>query len=388
MAGRGSIRRMRLSAFTDLARIFPVPVDDDGNPTGPPGYAPEVFRKGKGMIDDLVLVGGLKYDDTTKRARLYTIALAAAFEAKWKTLVNDCHADNIEVCLGLAPQDKFGDGKSFEAWLYQSSSSDRATMAASIKHVLDAQLPGSSGVSFDCEYLFTPRKIVNGKPVPKIYPEFTDAEKATFADRRAKLTDFYHQIADAISPLRAVVITGAKSGDKLTDEQVHAFDHSLLHDWPAIATKRNVLVAAMGYMYDPSSSRTLEDWHRAVLRYATAPAPSGYVEDRAHLRDEQFQLVLQVANTAAKGQPPSAGIASPDEVRHRGWLCRIFNNGLGVFPASAGSYSQADELLNKRPGVRPEDPRDKPADAAPPPGTKNQPVQMPVVDPAVAFRKV
>lgn len=378
MGARGSVRRMRLTGYSDLNGIFPQPKDEKGHVIGPPGYSKATFQSGKGLLDDLVLIGGLLFRSETATATVYTKNnkdFHKAFKARWKTLVNDCHALNIEICLGLAPQPDTNDSAPFQDWLFASTPSSRAAMAVSIKKAVDEDLSGTSGVSFDCEYLFTNRKT---------YSQMSEAEKATFTDRRDKLTDFYHQVADVIAPLRAVVITGAKSGHHWTDENVGCSDHSLLHDWTAITQRKNVLLAAMAYMYTPRPPRTFENWHRAVLRYATNPDPMGYAEDRAHIPDEQFQLVVQVAASAAN----SVGIVTPDETRHRGYLCRLFNNGLGLFPARASSYALADELLNKRPGIRPEAPTSEPANPAPPAGAADQPLQMPIVDPSVAFRKL
>lgn len=388
MGGRGSVSRMRLTAYGDLASIFFTPTDKEGKQTGPVEYRTAAFEDGKGVIDDLVLVGGLKFRVGFNIAVVYTKpypgkdeSLHNAFKSQWKRLVNDCHARNIEVCIGLAPQPKTGDGEAFQTWLFNSDQAARGKLAASIKQALDEDLPGSSGVSFDCEYLFTGGKTNN------IPSQMTDDQKTRYLERRDKLTDFYYQVADAIAPLRVVAITGAKSGHIYTDEHVEASDHSLLHDWPALGKKSNILIGAMAYMYTPKPPRTFESWHRAVMRYATMPEPSGYEEDRAHLPVGQFQLIVQVANTAKAGDPPSVGIVTDRELRHRGYLSRLFGVGYGLFPIKTSSYAGANELLNKRPGVRPDDSSGT-ADPAPPPGTANQPVQMPVRDPATAFKKV
>lgn len=325
------------------------------------------------MIDDLVLVGGLRFHPTRP-----TIA-SPALKADWPRLRADMNAARMQVSVGIAPQPLTGDVDAFNDFVFGKDSLTNdpgfATCAQALVDLMDREVPGWAGLSFDIEH------ITLKDPSTGTFPTPARKEAATL-EARDRLTLFYQAVCIAASPRMVPIIAGAKIGPD------HCFIHAVsgpfkapifavLHDWSRIAALPNATLLAMAYDGDPGGGAAgRERWHRDTIKYATTTEriegfPGDKPGDRPMIHPTRFQLLIKTGRSNKPGEP---GMLETDgEIAKRMEIARQYSVGVCYFPGAPQNLARYEQLLNTDGG-------------APKPGTTNdQPYQHPIADVAKTF---
>jgi hypothetical protein len=367
----GASNRLRHSASGDPTTIWrEVPT---GN-TSPDGKAEtkteymgaSVMKTMGGFIDDLVLVGGLRFHPTTP-----TVA-APALKAEWSRLLADANATRIQLSVGIAPQPLTKDVGAFNDFVFGKDSlvTDPGfeQCATALVALMDRELPGWAGLSFDIEHIHI-KDPATGHPPPDAR---RDEAIAACTDR---LTLFYQAVCIAAHPRMVQIIAGAKIDAKHCF--VHAAGHkvpaptfAVVHDWTKLTAIPNATLFAMAYDGDPGGGAAGRlRWHRDTIKYATTleTDPS----DRPYIHPSKFQLLIKTGKSNKPGEPGM--LETHSEIEARMALAREFSVGICYFPGTPANLAAYEAQLNRDGG-------------APKPGAaNNQPYQHPIADVAKTF---
>ena len=367
----GANLRLRHSACGDPTTLWKeVPtgaLKPDGKPETKTRYVGDVVAKTMGgFIDDLILIGGLKFDPTTP------VVCAPALKAEWTKLLAHMKAAKIQVSVGIAPQPLTSDVDAFNDFVFGKDSLVRdpgfERCAQALVDLMDRDLPGWAGLSFDIEHIHI-------KDPQTGYPPLPARREAAVVECTDRLTLFYQAVCIAASPRMVKIVAGAKIDAK------HCFVHSaghkvpaptfaVVHDWTKITALPNSTLLAMAYDGEPGGgAEGRMRWHRDTIKYAvsldTDPA------DRPYIHPSKFQLLIKTGKSNKQGEPGM--LRTSGEIEGRMGLAREFSIGICYFPGAPANLSTCDELLNRNGG-------------APKPGaTHGHPYQHPIDDVVKTF---
>ena len=362
----GAGMRLRHSASGDPTTIWKeVPTGNtrpDGKPETKTVYRGDTVAKTMGgAIDDLILVGGMKFDPVKPKVA------APALLAEWQRLLGDMKAAKIQISVGFAPQPLTGDTDIFNKFVFSDSlKSDPSfeTCSQAMVDVMDRDLPGWAGMSFDIEHITVLDPLTGGPPTPA-------RRDAATIECRDRLTLFYQAVCIAAHPRMVPIIAGAKI------DATHCFVHpqggrrpaptfAVLHDWTKITALPNSTLLAMAYDGDPGGGADGRmRWHRESIEYATTSKPTD-PNDTPMIHPSKFQLLVKTGKSNKPGEPGMLETAS--EIESRMPLCREFSVGICYFPGTPANLATCEKLLNTDTG-------------APKPGATNgQPLQHPIDD--------
>ncbi|MBA3461605.1 MAG: hypothetical protein H0T46_16705 [Deltaproteobacteria bacterium] len=371
----GATNRLRHSASGDPTTIWREVKTGNTKPNGDPEtkttyFGNTVAQTMGGMIDDLVLVGGLKFDPVKPKVA------APALLAEWKKLLVDMNAAKIQISVGFAPQPLTGDVDAFNKFVFGPNNDPGfANCAKAMVDVMDRDLPGWAGMSFDLEHITVLDPDTGFPPTPARRPAAT-------LECRDRLSLFYQAVCIAAGDRMVPIIAGAKI------DKDHCFVHAqsgpfpapifaLLHDWTAITALPNSTLLAMAYDGDPGGGADGRlRWHRDSIEYATTSKPKN-PDDTPMIHPTKFQLLIKTGKSKKQvpGQPPPPEpgmLETSSEIEARMALAREFSVGICYFPGTPQNLATYEKLLNG---------------SAPKPGIANgQPFQHPIADVATTFK--
>lgn len=368
----GASNRLRHSSSGDATTIWrEVPtgaLKPDGSPVTKTTYRGDTVAKTMGgMIDDFIIVGGMKFDPVKPKVA------APALLAEWKKLLADMNAAKIQISVGFAPQPMTGDDATFNNFVFgkDSLTTDPGfeNCAKAMVDVMDRDLPGWAGMSFDIEHITVLDPTTGLPPSPA-------RRAAATLECRDRLTLFYQAVCIAAHPRMVPIVAGAKI------DADHVFVHAqsgpfpapifaLLHDWTKITALPNSTLLAMAYDGDPGGGDAgLMRWHRDTIEYGTTTKPKD-PNDTPMIHPTKFQLLIKTGKSNKPGEPGM--LKTSGEIEARMALAREFSVGICYFPGTPSNLATNEKLLNTDGG-------------APKPGATNgQPYQHPIADVTKTF---
>ncbi len=367
----GSLTRLRHSASGDPTSVWrEVPTGEkkpDGTDVTKTVYTGDKLAKTLGGIcDDFVMVGGLRFHPTAP-----TVA-APALRAEWTKLLGHMNAAKVQLSVGIAPQPMTKDTDVFNDFVFGKDALTEdpgfARCAKALVELMDRELPGWAGLSFDIEHIHIRDPQTGTVPTPNRRAE------AIF-ECRDRLTLFYQAVCIAAHPRMVPIIAGAKIDANHCF--VHAAGHkvpapifAVVHDWTKITALPNSTLLAMAYDGDPGrGAEGRLRWHRDTITYATTTNTDP--DDRPMIHPSKFQLLIKTGKSLKPGEPGM--LVTSSEIEARMALAREFSVGICYFPGVPVNAAEYEKQLNTNGG-------------APKPGaTNNQPYQHPIADVTKTF---